>query len=362
MRIGILGAGQLGRMLALAGYPLGMEFRFFDRNPDSPAGHLAELVCADFGDTRELDRFAAGLDAVTYEFENVPVLSARHLARALPVWPPPLALQVSQDRLMEKRCFSDHGVPVAPFEAVSSRAELAGAAKRIGLPAVLKTRRMGYDGKGQMVIRAASAFDAAWEAVRGAPCVLEGFVRFRRELSILAVRGRDGATVFYPLTENAHEAGILRVSRAPARDLSPKLQGEAERHAAAILKTLGYVGVLAIEFFEVGDGLVANEMAPRVHNSGHWSIEGAECSQFENHLRAVAGLPLGSPTARGHSAMVNLIGAMPPMEKLAAVPGLHVHSYAKAPRKGRKVGHVTLCAEDEDGREARLSELSEALR
>jgi 5-(carboxyamino)imidazole ribonucleotide synthase len=342
--IGILGAGQLGRMLALAGYPLGLRFRFFDPAPDSPASHLAEQVVAEYGDFAALRRFAEGVAVMTYEFENVPVETARWLGQFAPVYPPPGALHAAQDRLHEKTLFRELSIPTPPFAPVNTRAELEAAIAEMGLPAVLKTRRFGYDGKGQVVLRTREAVDAAWRELGGAPLIVEAFVPFERELSLIAVCGRAGATEFYPLIANEHRDGILRVSVAP--HVSPVLQSLAETYAARLLAALEYVGVLAIEFFERQGGLLANEMAPRVHNSGHWTIEGAATSQFENHLRAVLGWPLGSTALRGHAAMVNLIGALPDTQAMLNIPGAHLHLYGKAPRAGRKLGHMTVGADD----------------
>jgi 5-(carboxyamino)imidazole ribonucleotide synthase len=344
--VGVLGGGQLGRMLALAGYPLGLRFRFLDPSPDAPAGHLGKLLDGAYEDPEVLRRFVAGLDVVTYEFENVPVYSARWLAQRVPVYPPPDALEAAQDRLAEKTLFQRLGIPTPPFAAVGSRAELLSGLERVGLPAFLKTRRFGYDGKGQFLVHQPDDAVRAWELLGGVPLILEGFVRFERELSVLAVRGRGGEMAFYPLTENHHRDAMLRQSLAPAPDLTPELTAEAETHARRLLEAMSYVGVLAIEFFQAGSRLIANEMAPRVHNSGHWTIEGAETSQFENHLRAVLGLPLGSTAARGHSAMVNLIGTLPDPRLVLSTPGAHLHLYGKSPRPGRKLGHVTLRADD----------------
>lgn len=358
--IGILGAGQLGRMLALAGYPLGLRFRLLDPASDAPAGQLAAHQAAEYADAAALAQFAAGLDVVTYEFENVPVATARALAERVPVYPPPGALEVAQDRLAEKTFFQHLGIATPPFAPVSSRAELDAALAQIGLPAVLKTRRLGYDGKGQQVLRTSADAATAWEALGGAPLILEGFVPFVRELSVLAARGRDGQVACYPLVENQHRDGILRRSLAPAPGLTPALQAAAEAIARTALAALDYVGLLAIELFEIDDrrstaehgtpevsgqsSLLVNEMAPRVHNSGHWSIEGAETSQFEQHLRAVLGWPLGSTAMHGATAMVNLIGGWPDPATVLAVPGAHLHLYGKQPRRGRKVGHITVCA------------------
>jgi 5-(carboxyamino)imidazole ribonucleotide synthase len=342
--VGVLGGGQLGRMLALAGYPLGLRFRFLDPNPESPAGQLAERVGERFDGPAALERFAPGLSVATYEFENVPVPLARALAERVPVYPPPAALESSQDRLTEKRLFQRLGLPTAPFAAVGSLADLERGLQEIGLPAVLKTRRFGYDGKGQAVIRGPGDAARAWDALGAVPLLLEGFVAFEREVSQLAVRGRDGALAFYPLVENHHEHGILSLTLAPAPDISAGLQEQAVGATRRVLEALDYVGVLAIEFFQQGGRLIANEMAPRVHNSGHWTIEGARTSQFENHLRAALGWPLGEAAALGPCAMVNLIGTPPETPAVLAVPGAHLHLYGKSPRLGRKVGHVTVRA------------------
>ncbi len=345
MRVGVLGGGQLGWMLARAGDPLGLRCRFLDPSPEAPAGRAGELVVGAYDDPASLDRLADGAAVVTYEFENVPVSSAERLAGRTRVFPPPRALEVSQDRVTEKRFLESVGVPVPPWRPVGSLAELARAVADLGCPAVLKTRRFGYDGKGQYLIETPGDVERAWAQLGAAPLVLESFVRFDRELSVLAVRGRDGATACYPLVENLHRGGILRRSLAPAEGIPPALQARAEDHAGRVLETLDYVGMLAIELFQVGDRLLANEMAPRVHNSGHWTIEGAATSQFENHLRAVAGLPLGDTEARGVSAMLNLIGALPDAASVLRVPGAHLHLYGKAPRPGRKIGHVTVVAD-----------------
>ncbi len=352
--IGILGGGQLGRMLALAGYPLGLRFRFLDPAADAPVRCLAEQVIAPYDDHLALDQFSHGLTAVTYEFENVPVATARALERHIPVFPPPQALEVAQDRLHEKRFFASLNIPTAPFAPVDDRESLEAAVARLGFPAVLKTRRLGYDGKGQVVLNTHADVDAAWHALGGQPLILETFVGFTRELSVLAVRGQDGGIACYPLVENVHRNGMLHRSIAPASGLAPETQILAETYAHRVLEALDYVGVLAIELFELdetqarttGARLLANEMAPRVHNSGHWTIEGAVTSQFENHVRAVIGLPTGATSARGYAAMVNLIGSLPDVTMLLALPDTHLHLYDKAPRLGRKLGHVTICAGD----------------
>jgi 5-(carboxyamino)imidazole ribonucleotide synthase len=339
VRIGIIGAGQLGRMMALAGIPLGLEFAMYDRSRDVPGAAVADIVTGRFDDTRKLARFARGVDVVTFDWENVPVASARAIARVRPVWPPPRALEVAQDRLAEKRIFSRLGIPVAPYAAVGTIADLERAISTLGAPGILKTRRLGYDGKGQARIRRARDGADAFALLAGQPLIYERLVQFSREVSLIAARDRAGNVVNYPLAENVHVDGILAVTRAPWPDA--RLQRLAERNHRRLQRALGYVGVLCVEYFVERGRLVANEMAPRVHNSGHWTIEGAETSQFENHVRAVAGLPLGSAAPRGHAAMVNVIGRKPRARDLLALPGMHWHDYGKAERPGRKLGHVT---------------------
>jgi 5-(carboxyamino)imidazole ribonucleotide synthase len=357
MTIGILGGGQLGYMLALAGYPLGMRFRFLDPSPEAPVGRIAHRVTADYNDEQALEKFANGLEVVTYEFENVPVDAARFLAERVPVYPPAAALEEAQDRVREKQLFRKLGIGTAEFAEVGSLEVLDAAVKRIGLPAVLKTCRMGYDGKGQWVLRTAADVEKVRRELTQVPLVLEKFVEFTREVSMLGVRARTGEMAFYPVIENHHRGGILRLSIAPAPNLTKELQEMAENATRKLLEALEYGGVLCIEFFEVGGKLLANEMAPRVHNSGHWSIEGAVTSQFENHLRAVMGLPLGSTAVMGHSAMVNLIGELPETAEVLKVPNVHLHLYGKEPRPGRKVGHVTVRADKFEKLQQRLAEL-----
>jgi 5-(carboxyamino)imidazole ribonucleotide synthase len=355
--IGILGGGQLGYMLALAGYPLGLHFRFLDPSPEAPVGRIAQRVTAEYTDEAALEKFANGLELVTYEFENVPVEAAKFLAERVPVYPPPAALEAAQDRLNEKDLFGKLGIATTEFAAVSNARELDAAVKAIGLPAVLKTSRMGYDGKGQWILRTVEDVSKAKSELPDVQLILERFVPFTRELSVLAVRSRSGEIAYYPLVENHHRGGILRLSLAPATRLESHIQRAAEDAARRVLESLKYVGVLAIEFFEFEGRLLANEMAPRVHNSGHWTIEGAITSQFENHLRAVLGLPLGSTGAAGHCAMLNLIGDLPESPEVLAVPDAHLHLYGKSPRPGRKLGHVTLRAASPERLALRLSEL-----
>lgn len=347
MRVGILGGGQLARMLALRGIPLGHGFTVLEGAPDPPAGVASTVVAAAYDDPEGLAAVAASSDVVTCEFENVPAESADYLAARVPALPPPLALRVAQDRLAEKRMFRELGIPAAPFHPVDGPADVDEALAVTRLPAVLKTRRLGYDGKGQVVVRSRGETEAAVERM-GAGLIAERFVAFDRELSVLAVAGRDGGRVFYPLTENHHEGGILKVSYAPAPGRG-SLQSEGERMAGLVLDRLEYAGVLAIELFEAGGCLLANEIAPRVHNSGHWTLDGADVCQFENHIRAVTGMPLANPRVTGPSAMVNIIGELPDPGAVAAIPGTHLHLYGKAPRPGRKIGHINITGSDAPG-------------
>ncbi len=352
----MLGGGQLGRMLGVAGIPLGLEFRFLDPVAEAPARALGHLVVGDLGDSDALAEVAEGADVTTYEWEGVPAAGARFLeARGAVVLPPPGALEAAQDRLAEKELFGRLRIATAASAPVDGRDDLERALIDLGSPAVLKTRRGGYDGKGQRVLTGPADLDDAWAELAGGPLLLEQHIPFDRELSILAVRGRDGATASWPVVENQHRDGILRMTRAPAPGLGPALQAVAERYATRVLDELDYVGVLAIELFQRGEELLANELAPRVHNSGHWTIEGALTSQFENHLRAILGWPLGATEAIGVSAMVNCIGALPDPHAVLAVPGAHLHDYAKSPRSGRKVGHVTVTGGDAAELDRRLA-------
>lgn len=360
-RIGVLGAGQLGRMLALAGYSLGLGFVFFDTVEDAPAGQMAELKVGSYTDPAALRDFAQSCDCITYEFENVPVEAAQFLQQFCPVFPPPKALEVAQDRVAEKTFMRDLGIGVPAFFAISSAQDLQEATEKAGFPCVLKTRRLGYDGKGQYVLKSEADISPAWQALGQSGLILEAFVAFERELSVVAVRSAVGEMAFYPLVQNHHMGGILRKSLAPAPNLSPQLQAQAEAIAVRVLEKLDYVGVLAIELFEQEGQLLVNEMAPRVHNSGHWSIEGAETGQFENHLRAILGLPLGSVAPRGHSVMLNLIGVRPDFESVLRIEGGHLHWYGKQVKPGRKVGHITLRSEDLGLLVQRVSELEPLL-
>ncbi len=356
MTIGVVGGGQLGRMLALAGYPLGLDFLFLDRSPSAPAGQVAPLVCAEFTDAARLTELASRCDVVTFDWENVPVHALRTIAESCPVRPSLTALATAQDRASEKRLFERLRIPTTRWRSVESPRELALAVRRIGLPGVLKTRRLGYDGKGQALVRTHEEAVAAWARLGGAaPLLYEEHVAFDFEVSIIGARSRRGETAVYPLCRNAHAQGILRLTRAPCGPA--RLQLLAARYLLSALGHFGYVGVLTIEFFVRAGRLIANEIAPRVHNSGHWTIEGAVTSQFENHLRAITGLPLGSTRPRGHCAMINLIGKLPPRAQVLAHPGVHLHDYGKEPRPGRKLGHCTLVAATSRARDARVRRL-----
>lgn len=345
--IGILGGGQLGQMLALAGIPLGFRFRVWDPAPDCCARLCAEHVCAEYDDSAALERFVEGLDLVTFEFENVPAETLRAIESRVRVSPSCKALQISQDRLLEKQFFAGLNIPLAEFVEVNSETDLANAMKTLNSPAILKSRRFGYDGKGQLRLQIASDPKTAWSDFGEKPAVLERMLAFEREVSCLAARNADGEIAFYPLFENTHEKGILRRTVVPA-STSPELEQQAQNILAQILDELDYCGLLTIEFFIVNGQLIVNEMAPRVHNSGHLTIEAFHTSQFEQHLRAVAGLPLGSTALRSPSVMVNCIGSLPPSEAVLRLPGAAFHDYGKPPRPGRKVGHITLQASSLD--------------
>jgi 5-(carboxyamino)imidazole ribonucleotide synthase len=340
MRIGLLGGGQLARMLALAGWPLGMEFTFFCPEPYPCAAGLGEHLRGEYDNLSALEQFAGQVDRITYEFENIPAETVRHLAGLRTICPSVEALAVSQDRLSEKRFFQSLQIPTIRFQSVDTLEDLTRALCTIGTPALLKTRCQGYDGKGQALVQNESECEDAWKQIGGQPAILEAMVPFDREVSMIGVRSKDDTVCFYPLTENRHQSGILRCSKAIPDD---PMQKPAEQLLARLLRSLDYVGVITLELFQVGDRLLANEFAPRVHNSGHWTIEGAETSQFENHLRAVSGLPLGSTALKAPSAMVNFIGSIPCADQVLKLPGVHFHTYAKPPRPGRKLGHATVC-------------------
>ncbi|MBV9696734.1 MAG: 5-(carboxyamino)imidazole ribonucleotide synthase [Gammaproteobacteria bacterium] len=357
MTVGIVGAGQLGRMLALAGYPLGLDFLVLDPAADAPAGQVAPQLRGAFTDRRLLTALARRCTVVTFDWENVSAASLRAIAGAhgARICPPVAALAAAQDRVAEKRLFERLRIPTTRWRAVGTRAQLTRAIATIGLPGVLKTRRMGYDGKGQAVLHTADDVERGWRRLAGVPLIYEEFVPFDCEVSVIGARSTRGEIAVYPLCGNVHAHGILRLTRAPYGPAA--WQQLAARYLRQVLRRFRYTGILTIEFFVRGGRLIANEMAPRVHNSGHWTIEGADTSQFENHLRAVLGLPLGSTRARGHSAMVNLIDCVPERQRLLRFPGLHLHDYGKQPRPGRKVGHCTLVEASAARRDARALEL-----
>ena len=362
--VGILGGGQLARMMALSGAPLGLRFLLLDNVADACAGQFAPMLVGDYRDQAILAEFAAKVDVATFDFENVPAESAHWLTGHIPVFPNPNALAVSQDRLAEKTMFRELGIDVPDFRDITGLDGLRAAIADIGMPCILKTRRLGYDGKGQFRIRSEADIDAAWQAL-GAQAVtvgliLEAFVPFEREISVVAVRGRDGEFRHWALTENWHEQGVLSASLAPVSGTAA-FEAEAVAYARKVAEKLDYVGVFALELFLHQGRLMANEMAPRVHNSGHWTIEGAETSQFQNHLRAVLGLPLGSTRSVGVSCMLNWIGEMPAAQPVLQEAGGHWHDYGKSARAGRKVGHATLRADSLQALAEALARVSEAL-
>jgi 5-(carboxyamino)imidazole ribonucleotide synthase len=345
--IGILGGGQLGRMLAIAAARLGFHCHIYSPEKDSCAFDVARAsTCAAYDDWAAIAKFAAAVDVVTYEFENVPAECAAYLAARKPVLPDPKVLETTQDRLSEKNFITKLKIPTAPYTSVHSATQLAAAVETIGLPAVLKTRRLGYDGKGQAKISKGVDPNAAWRTMRHAPSILEGFVDFEREVSVVAARSQDGKVVSFDVTENEHRDHILKISKVPAA-ITPTVERDARQIAQRIAKAFDYVGVLAVEMFVVRKGknfaLLVNEIAPRVHNSGHWTIDGASVSQFEQHIRAVAGWPLAKPVRHGRVQMTNLIGdEIDDSAKWLTVPGAAVHLYGKKEsRPGRKMGHIT---------------------
>jgi 5-(carboxyamino)imidazole ribonucleotide synthase len=359
--VAVLGGGQLGRMLALAGIPLDVRFRFLDPVAGAPASAVGDLVVGALGDEAALAEVARDATVVTYEWEGVPADAARFLGRDLPVRPGARSLEVAQDRLTEKETFRRLGIGTPAFSPVDDLPSLHAAVEQVGLPAVLKTRRGGYDGKGQMRLATLDDLGPAWDELGGAPLILESRVPFDRELSVLAVRGVDGMARCWPLVENHHAGGILRLSRAPSPAVDDALQARGEDLATRLLEELDHVGVLAVELFDVGGELLANEIAPRVHNSGHWTIEGALTSQFENHVRAVLGLPLGDTDARGTSAMFNWIGDLPDMAAVLGTVDAYWHDYGKQARPGRKVGHATVCGVDADALAERVEQVARLL-
>jgi 5-(carboxyamino)imidazole ribonucleotide synthase len=354
MKIGVIGGGQLGRMIALAGIPLGHQFSFFDPSPEAPAKEVGSLTIGAFDDSAALLKFAQTVDIVTYEFENVPALALQELTEqashgGAPLFPSQRALLISQDRIAEKEFFASLQLATPRFFSINSEEDLLRGLKELSGKGVLKTTRLGYDGKGQCVINSMESAQSAYNMLSkdsqnnaAVALVLEEFITFNRELSIVAARDSNGSIVFYPLVQNTHREGILRVTEAPAPGVSDHITRTAQTMAESIMNALSYTGVFTLELFERDGELLINEMAPRVHNSGHWSIEGAVTSQFENHVRAIAGMPLGSTQPRGRSLMLNLIGTTPHAQDVLIHPGAHLHHYGKTNRPGRKVGHITL--------------------
>jgi 5-(carboxyamino)imidazole ribonucleotide synthase len=359
MRIGIIGAGQLGQMLGFAAHELGDECHFIDPSDSPPAAVTGEVRTAAFDDEAALRALARDSDVVTYEFENVPVDALLPLVDIVPVYPPPEALRHAQDRLAEKKLFEQLNIPLPGYRTVDSRDDLLGAIRDIGLPLVVKTRRFGYDGKGQFVLRQESTVDEAWDMLGGRPLIAEEWIPFEREVSAIGARNVDGEVAIYPLTHNVHSDGILHTSCAPFDD--PSLESMARRYLESMLSRLDYVGVLALEMFVAGDRLLANEFAPRVHNSGHWTIEGAETSQFTNHLLAITNRPLGSTGCKGHAGMLNLIGEIPGAVSELAVDGCQLHDYGKSARPGRKLGHITVLADTAAERDRALKSVLKSL-
>lgn len=353
MRVGVIGGGQLARMLALSAAPLGVRVLAYDPALDACTEAVAPVEHGDFDDLPALHAFAEQCDFITFDFENVSAPALTELSATKPVRPNARALATTQDRALEKALFLELGIAVAEFVEVGDLADSRFRTGTLAYPAILKTRRLGYDGKGQTRVDTADAVHAAFSELGEVPCVLETRVQFSRELSLIAVRGTDGELLCYPLVENVHVDGILSTSLAPAR-VTPELEQQACECATRLADALDYTGVFAVEFFQLDGHLLANEVAPRVHNSGHWTIEGAETSQFENHIRAVTGLPLGSTAPRGVSCMLNWIGKMPDVKAALRVPGLHWHDYGKEPRLRRKVGHATITAKDFDELAQRL--------
>ena len=356
MTVGILGAGQLGRMLALAGYPLGLDFLFLDPADNPPAARVAPVLQGDFSDNKLLGKLAHSTEVATIDWENVSIDALRALAAdGARIAPPIPAIATAQDRVSEKRLFERLGIPTTRWQAVSSRTQLERALKDIGLPGVIKTRRLGYDGKGQAVVKTRTDAERAWAEMGSVGLIYEEWIPFDCEVSIIGARSRRGEIAVYPLNGNVHSQGILRLTRAPYGP--PRWHRLAQKYLEGVLRHFHYTGILTIEFFVRGGKLVANEMAPRVHNSGHWTIEGAVTSQFENHLRAILNLPLGSTRPTGYSAMFNLIGNMPPRATVLGWEGVHLHNYDKESRPGRKIGHCTLVEHTSRLRDRRARQL-----
>lgn len=357
MQIGIIGAGQLGQMLGFAARDLGMQCVFVDPSPSPPAAACGEVIQAAYDDKTALSTLAENCDVVTYEFENVPFAALKEISDRVPVYPPPDALLHAQDRLAEKQLFTGLDIPLPAFQRVDSKADLAAAAIALGLPLILKTRRLGYDGKGQFVVKTAADIATAWQQLGGAALIAEQWVDFDYEVSAIGARNRSGDVISYPLTQNQHVDGILHTSRAPVEN--DVLTRSAEQYLRRLLEELDYVGVLTLELFVTGDQLMANEFAPRVHNSGHWSIEGAQPSQFTAHLLAISDASLATPVMGGYAGMLNLIGNIPEAARKLKTGTLH--DYGKEARPGRKLGHVTVIAETMAERERLFDDIEQTV-
>ena len=359
MRIGIIGAGQLGQMLGFAARDMGVECRFVDPSDSPPASCAGDVIRRPFDDVEALATLARDCDVITYEFENVPVNALLPISRQVPVYPPAEALRHAQDRLHEKRLFDSLGIPLPAFRPIDSLEDLRAAAREMGLPLVVKTRRFGYDGKGQSVVRMLDDVNTAWQELGDNALIAEEWIEFDYEVSAIGARSSDGDTVLYPLTQNEHSDGILRQSRAPVASI--ELEILAGEYMSKLLGRLDYVGVLALELFVVGDRLLANEFAPRVHNSGHWTIEGAQTSQFSNHVLAIGNRPLGDTSCRGHAGMINLIGSIPDTARTLQLDDCWLHDYGKSPRAGRKLGHITVVAATAAQRDQKLLQIHDLL-
>lgn len=345
MKVGVLGGGQLARMLALAGYPLGIRIICLDPTENPCAEDVTEVIKAEYHDKDALTKLAQAVDCFTFENENIPLDTACMIEQLCPVYPPIKALKITQDRLFEKQLFNQLGIATPLYFPIQSYQDLEAAFQKISFPALLKTRRFGYDGKGQFLITKQEDIKQAWLALGNNELILEQFIHFSRELSILSVRDQQGHIKHYPMVENQHKHGILRISKSPIQ--APGIEKLGQAYSEKILNYFDYTGLLAIEFFQQGETLIANEMAPRVHNSGHWTLEGAVTSQFENHLRAICGLPIGNTEANGFSMMWNCVGTEPCLKDVLAIPYAHFHSYQKQAKINRKLGHITLHCDNE---------------
>lgn len=356
MKIGVLGAGQLGRMLAIAGYPLGHQFCFSGKPHNEPSSLLGQLF---INDDESLIDFA---DAITFESENTDVEAVKEIAKKVSVYPSAKSLFTTQHRGREKALFNQLNIPCAPYQMVNSEQDLKEAVEIINLPAILKTATEGYDGKGQFLIHDTKQISEAWNSMKEKEAILEGFINFKRELSLIAVRGTDKNHKYYPLVENIHHNGILRLTIAPAQSIDPKVQKTAEYYMKTLLDKISHVGVLTIELFETENGLVANEIAPRVHNSGHWSIEGANTSQFENHVRAITGMPLGDTTpTHPFCAMINIIGKIGDTDTVLNMSNTHLHLYDKEERTDRKLGHINITSNSQAELDVSIKQLESFL-